>query len=284
MPELPEVEVLCRHLAPRLCGRVIGDVVIVREKVVRPTAPADLRRALSGATITGLDRRGKYLLFHLDRNGMEQCLIGHLGMTGRMFLQSASEPAPKHTAVHFELGRERFIYRDTRCFGRFTLDLSGLEKLGPEPLSEHFRPEAFRDALRKSRQPVKVKVMDQSLVAGVGNIYASEALHRAGISPRAVACRLSSAACYRLAAAIRSILGEAIEKGSGMSLDFSGDGAGDGFFYYGRSESPGEEREEGFRVYDREGEPCRTCEKPIRRIVQAARSTFYCPRCQGAGE
>ena len=280
MPELPEVEVLRRHLAPLLLGRTIAAVHVERERVIRPTRPADLSRALLGASITGVGRRGKYLLFELRKGDQHPRLLGHLGMTGRMFLQDIHEPSPPHTAVHLDLGSDRFIYQDPRAFGRFTLDLRSLERLGPEPLSDGFQPDAFARALRQSRQAIKVKLLDQTLVTGIGNIYASEALHRAGISPRKSARRLRTAECARLHRAIRAVLEEAITCGCALPLDFSGTGSGDGLFYYGSAtarEGAGEER---LRVYDRENEPCITCGTPVRRIVQATRSTFYCPACQ----
>ena len=282
MPELPEVEVLRRHLAPVIRGRRITAVKVLRAKVIAPTRPAALTRALRGAQIIDLSRRGKFLLFQLRKDGKERALLGHLGMTGRMFIQERDAPLPPHTAVHLELDAGRFVYQDTRYFGRFTLDLAGLERLGPEPLAEEFEPTGFRAALQKSRQAIKVKLLDQSLVAGVGNIYASEALHRAGISPRKAARRLTRAECSRLCESVRSVLAEAIACGSTIPLDFAGGGKRDALFYYGRPDGAEDFYEERLLVYDREGQPCESCGSPIRRIVQAARSTFFCPGCQQA--
>jgi formamidopyrimidine-DNA glycosylase len=236
---------------------------------------------LIGAKFTGVSRRGKYLLFELGSktSGKPMTLLGHLGMTGRMFLAGKKEPLPKHAAVVFDLGAKNFIYEDTRYFGRLTLDISAVAKLGPEPLDESFSPEFFARSLKNSRQPVKVKLLDQSLVAGVGNIYASEALFRAGISPRRAANKLTAAQIKKLWRSIREVLMEAIDCGSTIPLNFSA-GKSDGLFYFGQAAGAPDYYEEKLRVYDRAGRPCVKCGSKIRRIVQAARSTFFCGRCQ----
>ena len=283
MPELPEVEVLVRHLRPLLRGKIIRGVTVRRARVVSPTSPRQLRRKLRGARFVGLSRRGKYLLFELRGAGGQGRVrvLGHLGMTGRMFLSRKNAPLPKHAAVAFSLGRENFVYEDTRYFGRLTLDTSAIGRLGPEPLGDDFNAEHFGIALKGSRQPIKVKLLDQALVAGIGNIYASEALFRARIPPRLAANKLARTQVVGLRRAIREVLAEAIRFGSTMPLSFE-DHRGDRLFYFGRTgDGPGY-YEERLRVYDRKGEPCVRCGMPIRRIVQAARSTFFCPRCQGA--
>lgn len=281
MPELPEVEVLVRHLAPLVRGRKILAVQARRPKVLRPTTPAEFQRALSGATFLGLSRRGKYLLFQLrTKTGKSLILLGHLGMTGRMYLASPQTPLPKHAAVVLRLGRENFIYEDTRYFGRLTLDASSLAGLGPEPWAKEFTREYFTAALKNSSQPIKVKLLDQSVVAGVGNIYASEALHRAGISPKLAARRLKLEQVARLRQTIRSTLAEAVKRGSTIPLNYGGAGERDGLFYFGRAPGAPDYYAERLQVYDRAGEPCRKCKTPIKRLVQAARSTFYCPCCQ----
>ena len=167
MPELPEVEVLARHLRPLLCGKTIHGVDVRRVKVLAPTSPRAFRRALLGATFTGLSRRGKYLLFELAgrTTGKQVTLLGHLGMTGRMFLARKRERPPVHAAVVLDLGGENFIYEDTRYFGRLTLDVSAVKKLGPEPLGRDFQPATFARALKRSRQAIKVKLLDQTVVA-----------------------------------------------------------------------------------------------------------------------
>jgi formamidopyrimidine-DNA glycosylase len=281
MPELPEVEVLRRHLAPLLRGRVILGVAVTRPKTVAPSSPARFAESLIGAVFGAVERRGKYLLFHVRTAGQHRSLLlGHLGMTGRMFLAWANDPLPKHTAVALNLGDVRFVFEDTRYFGRLSLDASAVDRLGPEPLEDAFTASAFAESLHRSRQPIKVKLLDQSLVAGIGNIYASEALYLARVSPRRAANRLKPEEVKALRAAVRRVLREAIRFGSTVPLDFAGTKEGDGLFYYGRSPEAAGDYTERLRAYDRAGQPCRRCQTPIRRIVQAARSTYFCPHCQ----
>jgi len=281
MPELPEVEVLVRHLRPLLCGKTIHGVLIRRAKVLAPTSTREFRRALVGARFTGLSRRGKYLLFQLEGRTADKSptLLGHLGMTGRMFLADKRERLPVHAAVVFDLGKINFIYEDTRYFGRLTLDGSAVERLGPEPLGNTFQSLTFARALKRSRQDIKIKLLDQTVVAGIGNIYASEALFRARLSPKRAANRLKPRQVGRLWRAVRRVLAEAIRCGSTVPLNFGKNGS-DGFFYFGREPGAQTFYEERLRVYDREGRPCLNCRRPIRRITQAARSTFFCPHCQ----
>jgi formamidopyrimidine-DNA glycosylase len=283
VPELPEIEVLARHLRPLLRGKIIRGVDVRRAKVLSPTAPRQFRRILLSAKFTGLSRRGKYLLFQLHSQSVAPTvtLLGHLGMTGRMFLARKNVRQPKHAAVVLDLGGENFIYEDTRYFGRLTLDMTAIQKLGPEPLSDNFQPAKFREALKRSRQAIKIKLLDQKLVAGIGNIYASEALFRARLSPRLAANRLTVAQVKRLWGAMRGVLAEAIACGSTVPLNF-GAGKTDGLFYFGRAPGTPDFYAERLRVYDRAGKPCPNCRRPIKRIVQAARSTFYCPHCQRA--
>jgi formamidopyrimidine-DNA glycosylase len=205
MPELPEVEVLKRHLEPLLRSQRISRVEVRRPKVVAPTSPLQLKRTLQGAVFTGLSRRGKYLLFELRRAKSREriVLLGHLGMTGRMYLLPRGAALPKHTAVVFELGGRNFVFEDTRYFGRLTLDAGAVERLGPEPLDGGFTAENFAVSLKRSTQPVKVKLLDQAVVCGIGNIYASEALFRAGISPRLPARALKPVQVVRLWRAAR---------------------------------------------------------------------------------
>jgi len=257
-------------------------VCVHRSKVLAPTTLEQFIRTLRGATFTGLSRRGKYLLFdlRLAGRGGRRKLVGHLGMTGRMYLLPARAPLPKHAAVVLDLGREQFVFEDTRYFGRLTLDTGSIGALGPEPLEEGFTAEKLAQALQRSSQPVKVKLLDQRVVAGIGNIYASEALFRARISPRTAARRLTSDQVKRVRQAIRETLAEAIECGSTVPLNYSGAGRRDGLFYFGRAPGAPDYYEERLRVYDRAGQPCSNCGQAIKRLVQAARSTFYCSRCQ----
>jgi formamidopyrimidine-DNA glycosylase len=281
MPELPEVEVLARHLRPLLTGRTIRDIKIRREKVLRPTSPTYFSKKLLGAKFLGLHRRGKYLLFELRSSGAREkiILLGHLGMTGRMYLAPKTERLPKHAVVVFNLGSRNFIYEDTRYFGRLTLDISAAEKLGPEPWDKKFTADLFFQKLKTSRQPVKVRLLDQSLLAGVGNIYASESLFRAKISPRRAANKISPMLTEKLLSAIREVMQEAIDGGSTIPLNFAARKT-DNLFYFGRTTGAPDFYEERLRVYDRAGKPCLACGLAIKRIVQAARSTFFCARCQ----
>jgi formamidopyrimidine-DNA glycosylase len=277
MPELPEVEVLARHLRPLIRGRTIRGVDVRRAKVLAPTSIRKFRRTLLGAKFTGLSRRGKYLLFQLrgKTGGEPVTLLGHLGMTGRIYLARKNGRLPRHAAVVLDLGGENLIYEDTRYFGRLTLDNSAVKRLGPEPLDGGFDKSAFGRSLKRSRQAIKIKLLDQTLVAGIGNIYASEALFCARISPRLPARRLTGSQVARL------WLAEAIECGSTVPLNFGGNET-DGLFYFGRAAGAPDYYEERLRVYDRAGRPCPNCGGLIKRIRQAARSTFYCPHCQSA--
>lgn len=282
MPELPEVELLVRHLAPAVKQRVIRGVSVRRATVLAPTSPQRFKQVLTNARFTGLSRRGKYLLFTLEKGAAREPIqmLGHLGMTGRMYVDSADAPLPKHAAVIFDLDKNKFVFEDTRYFGRLTLDIEPVKRLGPEPFGPDFTLDGFAQALKRSVQAIKVRLLDQSLVAGVGNIYASEALFRAGISPRTAARRLTAAQVEKLWRAIPETLAEAIEAGGTVPLDYAGVGDRDGLYYFGRAPEAADRYAERLRVYDRAGEPCRKCRSAIRRFVQAARSTFYCPQCQ----
>ena len=281
MPELPEVEILARHLRPLLHGRTIRAVEVFRPKVLAPTPVPRFQAVLRGATFLDLTRRGKYLLFTLRARGSRApfSLLGHLGMTGRMFLTPKGRPLPKHAAVVLDLGRNRFVYEDPRYFGRLTLDVRPVARLGPEPMAEAFTSELLAGALKRSRQAIKVKLLDQSLVAGIGNIYASESLFRAGLSPRRPANRLSRAQVEKLWQAIREVLTTAIECGSTIPLNFETHPS-DRLFYYGSAAGAADFYTERLVIYDRAGQPCGSCGTLIKRIVQAARSTFFCPHCQ----
>jgi len=283
MPELPEVEVLARHLRPLILGRRIRAVDVLRAKVLRPTSLCTFREILLGAKFTGLSRRGKYLLFELEpkSGGPPLTLLGHLGMTGRMYFAPKAAGLPRHAAVVLDLGGDNFVYEDTRYFGRLTLDLSAVKRLGPEPLDGGFSRVAFARQLKRSRQAIKIRLLDQGLVAGIGNIYASEALFRARVSPRRSAGKLTAAQVARLWRAIRGVLREAIAGGSTVPLNFGGTRS-DGLFYFGRAADTPDYYEERLRVYGRAGRPCWRCARPIKVIRQAGRSTFYCPQCQKA--
>jgi len=320
MPELPEVEVLVRHLNPLLKQRVIRHVEVRRLKSLGGTSNRTFASRLTGATISGVRRRGKYLIFHLRSSsinhqppqslnklrlstlnpqlpsaptcraeakrrmkpgeGGSTILVGHLGMTGRMYLLPRKAALPRHAAVVLDLGRENFVFEDTRYFGRMTLETGAVERLGPEPLDGEFNASVLRANLNRSRQPIKVKLLDQTVVAGIGNIYANEALFRARISPRARAGTLGEPRLARLCATIREVLTEAIRAGSTIPLNFRGDGSSDGLFYYGTAPDAPQQYEERLLVYHRENQPCPVCRSPIRRITQCSRTTYFCPQCQ----
>lgn len=282
MPELPEVEVLVRHLGPLVRNKVIQSATVRRLRIIRPTSLRNFKRTLRHARFMNLTRRGKYLLFEMASSSRQNptLLVGHLGMTGRMYLAPKNTALPKHAAVVLELERENFIFEDTRYFGRLTLDTAAVQALGPEPLGTEFTPEILATGLARSAQPVKVRLLDQTFIAGVGNIYASEALFRAGISPRTEARRLKGKSIEKLWSAVRETLAEAIDFGSTVSLDYAAAGPRTDLFYYGKAPEETRQIEERLLVYDREKQPCLVCGTLIKRIVQASRSTFLCPRCQ----
>jgi formamidopyrimidine-DNA glycosylase len=281
MPELPEVEVLVRHLAPIICNRKIQKVTVRRSKVLGSTNVENLVRSLEGAKISNLTRRGKFLLFSLKspRSAQPVQLVGHLGMTGRMYLQPKDKAFAKHAAVILGLDRGNFVFEDTRYFGRFTLDTAAVERLGPEPLSDDFTVTHFAAALKRSAQPVKVRLLDQRMVAGIGNIYASEALFRAHISPRIPSRDLKKIQIERLWRSIRETLAAAIAWGSTIPLNYSGSSKSDGLFYFG-SANGAQHYGERLQVYGRSGASCFRCGGVVKTFIQGARSTFYCPHCQ----
>jgi len=282
MPELPEVEVLVQHLHPRLAGRRVKRVRILRDKVVRPLAPDDFNHALSGLRLTEVRRRAKYLVFHTSkgRGKPAEPFLGHLGMTGRLYLQSKTAELPKHTSLVLELNRENLVFEDMRGFGRFALDTRPLRALGPEPLDRKFTTAWLNTALCRSSQPLKVRLMDQSIVAGMGNIYASESLFHARLSPALPSNQVTPSAARRLRNSIRHILRRAIRFGSTVPLHWSSAEGRDGLFYYGQADGNGESYEERLDVYGRRGLACPRCGTSIERLVQAGRSTFWCPNCQ----
>jgi formamidopyrimidine-DNA glycosylase len=268
MPELPEVEVTRRGLAPQLTGRKISGVV-VREPRLRWPVPKSVR-ALRGRTVRAVRRRGKYLLVDCG----DGHLILHLGMSGSLRLVPPGTPAQKHDHFDLELGDRLLRLRDPRRFGA-VLWTSGapeqhplLAHLGIEPLSRRFDAARLHALTRASRLPVKHFLMDARRIVGVGNIYASESLHRAGIDPRKRAGRLSVNEASKLATAIKLTLRAAIRAGGSSLRDYVGaDGALGDF-------------SSRMLVYDRAGRPCRRCRGPIRKLVQGSRSTFFCPTCQ----
>ena len=284
MPELPEVEMLVRHLSPRLKGRIIREVEVfaLKKRVLRPFTSIPIDEAICGAEIMGLQRRGKFILFHLQAAASRKAIqiTSHLGMTGRMYLAPQDSPNPKHAVIRLGLDEGAFIFEDARGFGRFSLDDSSLGTLGPEPLGEEFTIDTIFAALSRSSQPIKTKLLDQSLVAGIGNIYASESLYHARIWPLTPCNKLTRYEVTQLMKAIRFVLEKAIRIGENLNLQFEA-GQGNGIFYYGSSEEGDAKKDvDRFEVYDREGQVCRRCAVKIVRTMQANRSTFHCPGCQ----
>lgn len=280
LPELPEVETVRRGLLPHLEGQRIARAE-ARRPDLRWPLPPDLVQVLTGATVTALRRRSKYLLADLDRGGT---LLMHLGMSGRMLVEGASQgdfhrdPSilPRHDHVVLVTGAGTVItFNDARRFGMVDLIREGtshplLDHLGPEPFDPDFDTRYLAAAFAGRRVPVKQAMLNQSIVAGLGNIYVNEALWRAGIDPRRAAGRIGAARITALVGHIRDVLTAAIAAG-GSSLRDHRQATGElGYFQH------------AFRVYDREGQPCPRpgCDGSIRRIVQTGRSSFFCPRCQ----
>lgn len=281
MPELPEVETVRRGLTPALEGRRLSRVE-QRRPDLRFPFPEDFVQRLTGARIARLDRRAKYLVGHLDRGG---ALIMHLGMTGRFEIEGAVpgafaravDPDPRHAHVVFETeDGARVTYYDPRRFGFMGLVDGPLEvhpwfaAMGPEPLGPDFDAALLVRAFKGRKQGPKTLLLDQRIVAGLGNIYVCEALHRSGISPDKPAGGISARRLAVLAGAVKDVLAEAVEAGGSTLRDFAAADGALGYFQH------------SFRVYGQEGRPCPTpgCAGVVGRIVQAGRSTFFCPRCQ----
>lgn len=274
MPELPEVETIRRDLEPEITDRVITGVEVHHDDIVlAPNDKRSFRRRLEGRRICRVGRRAKYLLFHLDDGSVLQT---QLRMSGRFALgRQLPDPAEfRHIAarLHLDDGRTLF-YDDTRRLGGLRV-LDGHQwatdevRLGPEPLAASYRAADLGHALALTRSPVKNALMDQRRVAGVGNIYASEALFRARVDPRRPGRDLDGDEVSRLHRAVRRVLREALDEAGTSFQNYRAVNGRSGGFQL------------SLRVYGREGKPCRACGRPIERIVQAGRSTYYCPSCQ----
>jgi formamidopyrimidine-DNA glycosylase len=270
MPELPEVETTRRGIEPWLVGRRI-ERLVVREPRLRWRVPAGLPRRIAGSRIRSVSRRAKYLLIDTDAG----TLILHLGMSGSLRILDAGTPPLVHDHVDLVLDSGRCLrLNDPRRFGCLLFTAAEparhrlLANLAVEPLSADFTADALWRRARGKRVSAKAFIMDSRVVAGVGNIYASEALFRAGIRPGLAAGRVSRARMEALAQAIRDVLTEAIGVGGTTLRD-----------YVDASGMPGYFRQRLF-VYERTGRPCRRCRTPIRQYTQGARSTYWCPRCQ----
>ncbi len=289
MPELPEVETVRRGLEPILAGSAFM-AVTARRPDLRFALPVNFARRLAGAGVLALGRRGKYLTADLSTG---ETLIMHLGMSGRFTVTPAgaggalrpggfpvarsTDPAHDHVTFNVEgrQGAARIDYNDPRRFGFMDLaPTATLEQskhfraMGPEPLGPLFTPAALRAALAGRKAPLKTALLDQSVVAGLGNIYVCEALWRARLSPGRAAARLTVAAAGRLHEAIQAVLTEAIAAGGSSLRDFAGSDGAPGYFQH------------KFSVYGRAGEPCLACGAPVRRFVQSGRSSFACHQCQ----
>jgi len=290
MPELPEVETVRKGLAPAVEGHVLARVNAKRADL-RIAFPVRFAERLHGRRVMRLRRRAKYLLLDLDS---KESLIVHLGMSGRLTIHGFDAPLRpgrfhnktpedgsgngKHDHVVFETDEgTRIVFTDHRRFGLMTLlntdalDEDALFKgLGPEPLDEAFTPAVLSAALRSKKTPIKSALLDQRVVAGLGNIYVCEALFRARISPKRLARSVAGVRAARLVPAIKAVLKDAIEAGGSSLRD------------YARADGELGDFQHRFAVYDREGMPCpaKGCKGKIKRIVQSGRSTFYCPSCQ----
>ena len=270
MPELPEVETTLRGIASHLTGQQVRDIV-VRNPSLRWPIPPKLPELLRGQTIRQLQRRAKYLLFAFDHG----TLILHLGMSGSLRILTAPMPADRHD--HFDLVLQNgtvLRLRDPRRFGAVLWhegDVAQhplLAALGPEPLQDGFDAAHLYAATRKRTAAIKQVIMDSHVVVGVGNIYANEALFRAGIRPQLAAGRLGKERCARLVLSIREVLRAAIKKGGSSLRDYVNSDGKQGYF------------QQHYFVYGRTGEPCRQCGSAIKQLRQGQRSTFYCPVCQ----
>lgn len=274
MPELPEVEHVVRGLRRAvLCRQIVAAEINLPRTLAGP-APATFKRKLRGVRIDAVNRRGKYILIELDSADV---LVVHLRMTGKFVVLNPEQSLPAYAHVVFYLDDERrLVFCDMRQFGRMRLlsksKLAVLPQIGslaPEPFTDDFSHSYLLDTLAKSKRSLKPLLLDQTRILGLGNIYASEALFLAKISPFKEAHRLSKARSLKLHQAIRDVLEEAIAAGSTLKINLA-DGVGSYF----------ETQERFWRVYERDDEPCVRCGTKIRRAVQAGRSTYYCPKCQ----
>src|SRR5215204_886681 len=275
MPELPEVELVAKSLDSLVKGRKIIVAELLRERLAPENPPAQFAERLKDATINFIHRRGKHILFDLDN---AETLITHLRMSGRFMLLPVERDLPKysHAIFYFE-DETRLVFQDQRHFGMMKIvstanlhDAKEIKKLAPEPFSDDFNTQYFRDVLKTSKKSLKEFLLDQTKVLGLGNIYATEAIFLARANPQIAANQLSARKANVLFEKIRDVLRESIAHGSTLNVNPENI---DGSYYGGGYENQ-------WRVYDREKEPCVNCETLIKRIVQGGRSTYFCPRCQ----
>lgn len=275
MPELPEVEHVVRALRRAVLGRQIIATEIRLPKLIAPTSPSTFDRKVKGSRITVVERRGKFILMELDSG---RVLVVHLRMTGKFMVLTPDDPLPPHAHAIFYLDDERrLVFRDQRQFGVMRLvagsrlsKTKGISELAPEPFSTDFSVAYLGEILGRSQRSLKTLLLDQTRVVGLGNIYAAEALFRAGVNPFKTAAGLGSRRVERLHQAIRDVLRAAISGSSTRRINLENP---NGFSY-------GAVFENVWQVYEREGEPCFKCGTRIRRAVHGGRSTYWCPRCQ----
>ena len=270
MPELPEVETTRRGIAPVLTGLSV-ESVLVREPRLRWPVPEDLPARLAGRTLKSVHRRAKYLLFDFG----DGWLLAHLGMSGSLRILTDDAPYKKHDHVEIVLGSGiRLRYHDPRRFGCLLWipddwrQHALIRELGPEPLSEDFDAAYLKAALGNRNVAIKLALMDNHVVVGVGNIYASESLFRARIHPDTPAGKLTGPQRTRLVAEVKAVLEAALESGGSTLRDYVNGSGEPGYF------------QQTLYVYDRTDQPCRVCGTPIRQMRQGQRSTFYCESCQ----
>jgi len=270
VPELPEVETIRRGIEPHVVGRTI-ERVVVRDRRLRWPIARGFENTLAGKRIRAVGRRGKYLLLDLDGGRV----ILHLGMTGNLAVLEPGRAVRKHDHFDFELsGKLLLRFNDPRRFGAALwwpasqAQHALIRHMGPEPLTDAFNADYLVKLARKRSAPVKNFLMDGRIVVGVGNIYAVEALYRAGIRPTRQAGRVTRAEYGRLVDAVRAVLNDAIAAGGTTFRDFRDSNGEPGYFV------------QKLFVYDRAGQPCRKCKAPIKRLVIGQRSSYYCPKCQ----
>ncbi|HEY7885344.1 MAG TPA: bifunctional DNA-formamidopyrimidine glycosylase/DNA-(apurinic or apyrimidinic site) lyase [Cellvibrionaceae bacterium] len=269
MPELPEVETTRLGLTPHTLNRKVS-AVVVREGRLRWPVPADLDSNLLGQKLLGLSRRGKYLLFEFKTG----TLLAHLGMSGSLRMVPTGTSPELHDHVDISFGKLSLRYHDPRRFGCLLWNSGDISKhsllahLGPEPLTDDFNGALLFQKSRKRKQSVKTFIMDSRIVVGVGNIYANEALFMTGIKPIRKAGNLTRQNCESLAAKIKFVLARSITQGGTTLRDFVGGDGKPGYF------------QQQLLVYGRAGEPCRQCQKPLKEVRLAQRSTVYCTACQ----
>lgn len=273
MPELPEVETVRMGLEPAMARRMIARAV-VNSHALRGGVPLDFAERVTGKKIGSLLRRGKYMILPLVAG---EAIVWHLGMSGRVRVYSPFEQyeAEKHDHIVFEIeGGGIVVFNDPRRFGMMYLVAADWEAekpfaaMGPEPLGNGFNGEILLNALRGKSGPIKGALLDQAVVAGLGNIYVCEALFRSGIRPQRRGVDVSSDEADRLARHIQAVLRDALASGGSSLRDYRKADGGMGYFQH------------HFDVYGQEKEPCKICETPVRRIVQSGRSTFFCGECQ----